>query len=233
MRYGMSYSVCGSSDPQPRAPRVLPERALVISQVEGTSRSILSVHNIRDMQLDGGRVVDHTAIPEIVGSLGLLGGLTWCDDSILACGASGVVWYRKACVRPMTWVLNGHRVTRRVRWPTLVFRMGFAGTFHVWATAESRRPTAATALYHAPLGNIFADARMCWGNVPVPAYTMAALPDFESAVYDTAFTHANHPGVLAGGGDLYQAWRKAGAKGLSKGQMSPFKRTLESIFNEP
>lgn len=235
MNYGTSIHVGSYGSPRPSAPKVVPVKALVISSIEGTQRSVLTVHSIRGLKLSEGSVVDQTAVPEIVGSLGLLGGIGWCDDTILACGAAGVVWYRKAAVRPMNWNVNGQHITRRVRWPTLVFRMGFAGTFHVWAVAGDGRPAASAPLYHAPLANIYDNATMCWGTVPVPAFTMESIPAFEAAVFDTFFTKANHGRVLASEDrdDLQSAWKRAGTKGLSAKQMSPFGRTLEAILNEP
>ena len=229
MSYGTEIFVGSVGDKVPV--KATPESALVITTLRPDHRTLLSYHRIRDGRLDTGTIVGPLQKPGILKSLGLTGGMTWMDDRVLASGPAGTLWYRSAVIRPMHWKINSKSYVLKVKWPTLVFKMLYSGSFQVWALQGDGRPAPSSKLLHAPIGNIHADGDMCWGSVPTPSFTLESRPAFESAVYDTAFTHANHPDVIAGRGDLFHAWRKAGRAGLNPDQMVPTGARLDSVVD--
>ena len=82
----------------------------------------------------------------------------------------------------------------------------------------SERPVADTPVLHSPILNVFIEGRFCWGNIPRPkTLGVAAIPEFERAVFDSWSTHPN-PGqewTVTGKGGLVSlsASRDAGAGG--------------------
>lgn len=230
----MGYGTAVKMDLRPAAlPVITPCEALVISRVSTTSASILTQHRILDGALDEGRLVGAEQLPEVLRSLGLSGGIDWVDERVLASGMGGIAWYQPGAVRPMYWRLNSTSVTLRVKWPTLVFVMSYAGRFRVFATEDSKRPGPRTPLFHAPLGNIYQDGSMCWGNIPTPGFSARNRNAFESGVYDTYFTKPNHAAAVTNGAeDLFAVWKKAGLKGIKRQQLSPLRENLDSILNE-
>lgn len=230
MGYGTTLEKYAVAPPQPSV--LVPTDALVISRMDRSDTTVLTQHCIRMGKLDEGVVVGAQQVPEVLRALGLSGGIEWVDDSVLASGMGGIIWYQKPCIRAMHWMLNSKSQSLRVRWPMLLFCMTYAGQFQVWAAPGSRRPNATTPLYHAPLGNIYQDATMCWGSVRVPAFRSDCRKQFEDAVYDTFFTKPNHDQAVRSGGDLFAVWKKAGLKGLMTAQFAPLNKTLGDVIRD-
>jgi PRTRC genetic system protein B len=89
----------------------------------------------------------------------------------------------------------------------------------VYALPASRRPVAKTPVLHSPILNVFIDGALCWGNIARPRQlTVAAIPDFERAVFDTWSTHPN-PGqelTVTGKGGLVRLWDELAAHGATR-----------------
>ncbi|NWM25016.1 PRTRC system protein B, partial [Escherichia coli] len=70
-------------------------------------------------------------------------------------------------------------------------------------------PTAETILLHSPILNVFLNGSLCWGNIPRPtSLEVAAIPEFERALFDSWSTHPN-PGqelTVTGKGGLVRLW---------------------------
>lgn len=85
----------------------------------------------------------------------------------------------------------------------------------IYALPSSRRPDADTQLLHSPILNVYADGRLCWGNIPRPkALTIAAIPEYERAVFDSWSTHPNvgQDLTLSGKGGLVRLWDDLAAR---------------------
>jgi PRTRC genetic system protein B len=85
----------------------------------------------------------------------------------------------------------------------------------VYALPASRRPDADTRLLHSPILNVYADGRLCWGNVPRPkALTIASIPEFERAVFGSWSTHPNvgQDQTVSGKGGLVRLWDDLAAR---------------------
>jgi PRTRC genetic system protein B len=98
----------------------------------------------------------------------------------------------------------------------------------VYALPTRARPAADTPLLHSPVLNVYVDGSLCWGNIAKPkALTVAAIPDFERAVFDSWSTHPN-PGqemTVCGKGGLVRLWDDLAARGATRfpvKRMKPF-----------
>jgi PRTRC genetic system protein B len=85
----------------------------------------------------------------------------------------------------------------------------------VYALPANERPTAATPVLHSPILNVFLNGRLCWGNIPQPrALTIAPIPEYERAVFESWSTHPN-PGqelTVTGKGGLVRLWDDLAAR---------------------
>lgn len=191
----------------PESVRVEPESALVISRATGVAEPIISQHEIIRSSgkhtIARGNVVTLASVMRMLEAQGLRQPMTWCDDTMLAIGNDGFAWHRPSRIAPMWWLVGTDQVSLRVRWPHLIFVVSRAHEFRVYAHAGSDRPKPTDTLYLPPLGNIYDDARLCWGSIKQPQATADARGEFEDAIYKSNFTHPN-ANVLS----------KAGAKGL-------------------
>ncbi|CAM3924045.1 PRTRC system protein B [Deinococcus frigens] len=122
--------------------------------------------------------------------------MTFTQANTLAAGPGRVAWWLPPGSRALTFEpayegtkslasLNGTPIPH----PGLVFVAG-AGSLRVFAVRGRGRPTAATALCHAPYWNLFGDGRMCRGTVAYPkSATPADQQVWEAAFFGSAFTH--------------------------------------------
>ncbi|WP_295390963.1 PRTRC system protein B [uncultured Thiodictyon sp.] len=124
--------------------------------------------------------------------------LRWTPPNVLASGDEALVWSVPGTVRPM--LFRGKKdgpIRLDVPWPTLVFA-ATDGAIRLAAIKSRGRPTARTPLFHAPLWNVYADGRVCLGSATVPPLDgIDAMPAYESAIFDTLFSHGNFRGNLA------------------------------------
>lgn len=105
---------------------------------------------------------------------------------------SGFVAWLPPEIRPMHLRLNTGAVhTIQARWPNLVMLVRERAVYLV-AIDGIERPTATSPLFHAPMPNTYADARLCTGSATLPSgHSMAELPAWEAVIFDTAWTHTN------------------------------------------
>lgn len=121
--------------------------------------------------------------------------------SVVSVSHTHIAWTTPPAVRPMLFKPVGlSPQTLRVPWPRLLMVANSHGQLSVAALA-SRRPVAAgSKLYHAPLMNVDQQGRVCTGNAPLPGYCDGgSLPAWEAVMFESAFTHVNHPHSLKTG----------------------------------
>lgn len=174
--------------------------ALISSQI-GRS-PLLTYHGIegdslKTARLRRGTPVDAAVAVSVLSKLAdsTFGG--WVDDRMVYQGAAQMAWCIRGAVRRMHWRIGNKRLTLDVPWPNLVFVAGVGGRLTVHAYKGGQKPGPNTALFHAPLGNFYADGTMCWGSVERPAFSLRAREAFEAAVFDTSFSHVNHERTLS------------------------------------
>jgi len=75
--------------------------------------------------------------------------------------------------------------------PPLVWRVS-NGELTIRALTENMRPESSTKLAVAPFWNLSDDGRVCTGTMRRPdSVSVGAMPTWERAFYESAFTHAN------------------------------------------
>lgn len=178
-----------------------------------------TIHNInlgsKGMALAEGHPLTQAALTKIVNSLAKTGQRTglFLPENVLSLGIDSVVWYVKPAKRH-TWFkcsndIIGDRngVTPQ---PGLVFMAG-AGKWKVFAVKGNERPTPETLLYRSPFFNTWQSGEVCRGTVDLPKSCLPEnLGKWESAYFDTVFTHPNDDGpnkLVKFRGGAYALWK--------------------------
>jgi PRTRC genetic system protein B len=128
------------------------------------------------------------------------------------------VWYTKACKRKLFFTESLGLSNGVAHVPAMVWAAD-RRKLSVYALASGRKPTADTALYHAPFFNVYQDSSVCMGTVPVRIRESASLEEFmhswETYFFNSYFSH------LAGFNpvkeNLVLLWKKL----LSNGEKFP------------
>jgi PRTRC genetic system protein B len=138
-------------------------------------------------------------------------------ERVLVAHADLIAWWVPAHSRTAYFHLSqppkdakalGQRTTVRVPYPPHLF-VATRGGLAVYALPKDERPTAETQLLHSPILNVFLDGQLCWGNIAKPrTLTVAAIPEYERAVFDSWSTHPNHgqESTVKGKGGLTRLW---------------------------
>ncbi|HLZ78832.1 MAG TPA: PRTRC system protein B [Sphingomonas sp.] len=158
-----------------------------------------------------------------------------------------LAWWVPEKVRPSYFALSRppaglkvltERTTLPLPYPAHLFIATRRG-LGVYALRENQRPTAATPLLHSPVLNVFIDGALCWGNIAQPkALTVASIPAYERAVFDSWSTHPN-PGqelTVSGKGGLVRLWDELAAKGAKRfpvKRLKPFDPNVRRNAVEP
>lgn len=153
-------------------------------------------------------------------------------DNVLVSHPDMLVWWVPEQVRPAYFRLTSppeglqvlaKQTTVSLPYPAHLF-VATRSSLGVYALPESRRPDADTQLLYSPVLNVFVSGHLCWGNIPKPKrLTIAAMPEFERAVFDSWSTHPN-PGqevTVKGKGGLVRLWDQLAAR---KAKRFPVKR---------
>ena len=163
-----------------------------------------------------------TVLPEIL------------PDNVLVAHPDMLAWWSPAQVRTAYFALSAPPTDLRalsvrtnvpVPYPAHLFIATRSG-LGVYALPASERPVADTSVLHSPILNVFVDGRLCWGNIPRPkALTVAAIPAFESAVFDSWSTHPNQGQELtvSGKGGLVRLWDDLAARRATRFPVSRLK----------
>ena len=122
--------------------------------------------------------------------------------------------YFNLSTRPADLQILSDRVVVPVPYPAHLL-IATRSRLGVYALPASERPTADTRVLHSPILNVFVDGSLCWGNIPKPrALTIASIPEFERALFDSWSTHPN-PGqelTITGKGGLVRLWDDLAAR---------------------
>jgi PRTRC genetic system protein B len=137
--------------------------------------------------------------------------------NVLVSHSDLLAWWVPARVRPAYFALGkppadlkalAKRVVVPVPYPAHLLVATRTG-LGVYALREDARPTAETQLLFSPILNVFVSGLLCWGNVPKPkSLNLAAIPAFESAVFDSWSTGPNtgQELTISGKGGLVRLW---------------------------
>lgn len=144
-------------------------------------------------KLGPGAPVDRDYARQLLESLnGKAGRDGWVAENMLYRSDRVMAWFSPAKMGNMFFRMGRGRKALRVPWPTLVFIAERGGDLLIFAAKGASRPGADTQLFNAPIANVGADGRMCWGSVEKPEFGVAQILAFENAVFRTYFTGSNH-----------------------------------------
>ena len=157
-------------------------------------------------------------------------------ETILATDRFSTLWWSPGKVRPMHIVdANGARKVISVAWPSLVMFVQNR-TLYLCAVPDGERPTRATKVFHAPLGNVYSSTEVCVGNATLPiGNSLDEIAGWEYVVYGTAYSHKNHDQAMRNGNkfvDPMEHWSKSRKKPLAATQLSPLKKNLGQWWDE-
>ncbi|WP_411340351.1 PRTRC system protein B [Sphingopyxis sp. J-6] len=160
-------------------------------------------------------------------------------ENVLVAHPDMLAWWVPEKVRPSYFHLklppkDLKALTKRIILPLPYPAHLFVATrrgLGVYALPASERPSADTVVLHSPVLNVFLNGQLCWGNIPQPkALGIAAMADYERAVFDSWSTHPN-PGqdlTVTGKGGLLRLWDDLAAR---KAKRFPAKR-LKPFYPE-
>lgn len=195
---------------------VLHKAILMYMDTSSKGISYASVHDVAHEDgeppyLKAGKPITHDAVKEAY--LQLLGnqGMHFIEDErILGYGANRMVFFLAGkprnvlfdCPEPMG------RLEGMAPHPSLVFEVHKYG-MSVYAVIGHQKPNKMTPLYHAPYMNIYDNGDMCMGNVTPPDIVpnSHSIDAWESAFFDSYFTHANNVRAVAYPGGIYALWQ--------------------------
>lgn len=190
-----------------RASGLKPRNALLVYEEESghSSRLAFTWHQVRHstqgVSVGPGRLMTAQDQEELLAIL-----KNACDTrasflpaDIVSLSAHQVAWFVPG-KRHRMWIRIGARTRCYVvPWPTLLFCVR-DGQLRLAAMSTSKRPLQSTALFHAPLMNVYADARLCNGTAALPSGdVLANRAEYERIVFETNFTHVNHAATLRTG----------------------------------
>ncbi len=166
-------------------------------------------------------------------------GIGLLPENLLAQQADTLIWYVKGKCHPVHFNINNkiHRINN-APYPNLIYAVK-NGTLKIAAYKGTKRPTAKTALYHAPLMNIYKDTRVCTGSATLPSdSSICTMIEWEKVITDTAYSHINHDYTLqhksqskqTSTAELLRFWEKLGRQKTTKfpsKSLRPINMTLQ------
>lgn len=179
-----------------------PVHALVFHSVRGSdgyhTSTILTSHTIHTVEgrplLGAGRAVGLTEQEKLRAILdnNLSSRCDYLPKNVIAISARQTVWYVPGSTRPMIFRVGSAIRRYTVPWPHLVLRVR-GQKLDVVALGSGQRPGPSARLYHAPIANVHASSNVCTGSTMPPKESdLPTLPEWESILFDTAFTHPHH-----------------------------------------
>lgn len=141
-------------------------------------------------------------------------------------GKRKLVWYSKA----KEYVLHGiNKTAVKAKLPAFIFMLD-DGDISIYATKTgTRRPDLKTALFHAPVPNVYNDGKICMGNVKKPQNKIEIIDLIES--WEKAFWGSEFTGDLRD--ELFDKELKAAIRSKKQfpvKQLKPHKKTLNTLL---
>jgi len=188
-----------------------------------------------------GAPLSHAHLRQWAKALGLGAAPEILPDNVVVYHTDMLAWWTPERVRLAYFNLSAppkglralsERTVMPVPYPAHLFVATRSG-LGVYALPTNERPTAATVLMCSPVLNVFDSGQLCWGNIPQPKkITLAAIPEYERAVFDSWSTHPN-PGQehsVTGKGGLVRLWDDLATR---KAVRFPYKQLKPFTANGP
>ena len=164
--------------------------------------------SIHDVDTAGGSIlpgqpVTMAALEALLEALGRGVGGGFIAPEIISTGLDTLIWWCPAARRRI-WFKPNHDTdeAKRLRkfsgqhiwYPPLLFKAQ-PNRLSAFALAANERPKASTRIYKAPFWNLN-EGGMCNGDITMPAVATENISGFQSAFFDSAFTHNSQGGKL-------------------------------------
>lgn len=206
----MSFDVCDMTQSNATL-----SRAILLYSGEGISYATIHPVSCKDgeaPQIRAGRPMSLQAVREICADLAnsalLRSGVL--PDTILSIGLEHVVWWQRPGIRHQFFdCATGDSVSVGVRngkapTPGIVFAV-CGKEMYAFAVKGDQRPLSDTPLFHMPYMNVWASGKVCTGSMPKPNDCVAdSVLAWESAYWNSAFSHPNHPHPVRYKGGIHQ-----------------------------
>lgn len=125
------------------------------------------------------------------------------------------LWYTPAMEAELAFVADLQIPAGKAHIPAMVWKAG-KSSLNVYALKGKNKPTANTAMYHAPFFNIYENGNVCMGTVKIEIDRYTRLEDFitkwQVYFFNSYFSHTigNHQSAKK---DLVTLWREQVATG--------------------
>ena len=203
--------------------KIAVRQAILLYGENEHSPEFATIHPV-DIQAGGqtpviraGRPLDKRGLAELATTLftanrtkpGLL------PPNVLSVGNDHLVWWSPPATRPIFFRGSGRDTSKQFNigerngitfHPGLIFAVKDA-KWYVLAVKGAERPTADTLLYVAPYFNVWENAVICAGNVPLPkAAVTEKIAAWEKAFFESNFTHTNVTRLVQYKGGGHRFW---------------------------
>jgi len=147
-----------------------------------------------NLQIAAGTALTREGIMAMFGMLAkqLTLNVDYLPEGVLSISADHMIWWVPACERNVFFnnVELGKRGAK-VPHPPLLFVV-VKDQWYVFALDKNERPKPDAKLFYAPYFNVYDNGGICIGSAAVPKGIAAnAIPQWEAAFFDSAFTHVN------------------------------------------
>lgn len=209
-------------------PSYTPKFALVLYDTDGQHSlnhdydAFIVQHDISNddngnSMLGSGVAVSHQDVESLFKSLlkKKKSGFNLLPKNVISVSGNHIAWVCKSEKHRMLFNFGKKKQDIEVVYPNLLMVATIDNGFHIAAFKGSCSSIkASTPLYHCPIMNVFHNGEMCTGGAAVPKEVdIGSLSQWGSLVFDTAFSHINHPHTLIGEKEvttekLFAFWRK-------------------------
>lgn len=180
---------------------VTPRQAFVLSDYQGGGQrgTVITEHPVdagkAGIHLRAGRLIDATSLAGILASFTAEAD-GWLPARLIYQSRSRFAWHVPGIIRRMAFTVGADRRELTVPWPHLVLVARADASLQVLALRHGGVPLPSDSVYHAPLMNLSDTGALCFGNATRPGFDPASVAAFEDALFNTRFTHVNHPGTF-------------------------------------
>lgn len=222
--------------------------ALTFSNIN--NECVIAHHDIKDNKMGVGKPISPIETALLVDSLveRKKSNSGWVDSRSLYETESLLVWYRQADTSPTSlWFRVGNTPPVEVcaKLPTLIImRNKHSSETFVFACAGSKRPTADTKIYNAPIFNTSSNGAFCLGSATVPVglvSTTDMILGTQDAIFNSVFTHSNQANTFSkkhgktitnvNHVNIWKSFAKRNAR-PNKTDLTPTNFTLSDIINK-
>lgn len=182
---------------------------------ESEERTVYCTHNrvVEDgngVRLGEGVPVSVEALERLALALGRRIASHLLHERVLAWGQETMTWWTPSAQRCMFFNTEDAFLKDRkglIPYPTLIFKRKGNG-WKVCALKTNSRPTADDHIYHCPFLNIDESGSICTGTAMLPAEDLDNPEAWESAFFESRFTHSNFAVArqVKYEGSIYKFW---------------------------